>query len=321
MIGVAGESRSPAQGGNPGLDVLKQQLCTEVQGEVLFDEPLRLYTSLRIGGPADILVSPAGVADLRTVMRLTHWHRVPVTIIGHGTNVLVADEGVAGCVVRIGRSMGAISHMAGGLRAEAGVPLPKLAREAARLGLAGLEFAGGIPGTVGGAVVMNAGAHDADISKIVSEIETVNAGGEINALTAAQMDYGYRTSALRRDHTLAVAAAAFRLLPGDQNVIYERMQAFAARRRRTQPQGQPSAGSVFQNPPGGYAGRLIEQCGLKGTAVGGAAVSPLHANFIVNTGGASAGDVMALISLIRQRVAEMCGVHLELELELIGVRE
>lgn len=311
---------SPEKERGPTVDSLIRHLRAQVQGRVLLDEPLRLHTSLRIGGPADVFVSPAGLEDLRTALRITHQHGVPVVILGNGTNVLVSDQGVRGCVIQIGRGLGNIRNDESNICAEAGVPLPKLAREAARLGLSGLEFAAGIPGTVGGAVVMNAGTHEGDISDIIQEIHVVDKMGELAVLLPAQMQFGYRMSTVRAHHEVVVVAASFRLVPRDHGQIRDKMQALAERRRRTQPLGLPTAGSVFRNPPGDYAGRLIDQCGLKGVAIGGALVSPVHGNFIVNNGDARASDVISLIQLIRDRVNQSTGLHLELELELVGIQ-
>lgn len=300
------------------MEHLKKALLAQLPGEVRFNEPLRLHTSFRIGGPADVFVSPASIADLCKVLQLAQEHGCAVTVLGSGTNVLVGDAGVRGCVVQIGKKLGAVEFAGESVYAEAGCPLPKLAKMAAEHGLSGLEFAGGIPGTVGGAVVMNAGAHGGDISKITEAIQVVDRSGTAAWLTRDEMQFAYRTSLLHQRPDLTVAAGRFRLQPGNQNHIWSNMKSLADRRKNTQPLGKPCCGSVFQNPPGDFAGRLIEQCGLKGATIGGAMVSPMHANFIVNTGDATAKDVLALIDLVRKRVAECAGVRLELEVQLVG---
>jgi UDP-N-acetylmuramate dehydrogenase len=294
-------------------------LFQQVQGEVRFDEPMRRHSSFRIGGPADVFVSPAHVDDLCTVLHATHMHGMPVMTVGAGTNLLVSDEGVRGCVVKIGRGMGSMHHDGDLLTVGAGSPIARVARWAGDLSLSGLEFAEGIPGSVGGAIVMNAGAHGSDISRVVERVQVADQTGNLVLLPQSQLEFGYRTSLIRITQDLTVTAATFRLTADAPELIRERMRAFGERRRRTQPLGKPCAGSVFKNPPGDYAARLIESCGLKGYKINDAMVSSLHANFIINVGRAKAVDVMRLIETIRKRVLDDRGVYLQLELEVIGL--
>lgn len=294
-------------------------LWQQVQGEVRFDEPMRRYTSFRIGGPADVFVSPAHVEDLCTVLHVTQLNGMPVTVVGAGTNLLVSDEGIRGCVVKIGRGIGSMQQEDDLLRVGAGVPIARVARWAADLGLSGLEFAEGIPGSVGGAIVMNAGAHGSDISHVVEQVQIAERSGDLVLLPSSRLEFGYRSSLIRATHDLTVTSATFRLSADAPDLIQERMQAIGERRRRTQPLGKPCAGSVFKNPPGDYAARLIESCGLKGYKVNDAMVSTLHANFIINVGRAKAVDVARLIETIRKRVLDDTGILLQLELEVIGL--
>lgn len=300
------------------MESLKRRLLSEIRGEVRFDEPLKRYTTYRIGGPADVLVEAASEEDVVKTLAAAKECGVPVYVMGAGSNLLISDEGVRGVVLRLGHLLGEISFDGHGVRAQAGVSLPKLAKLAADHGLSGLEWGGGVPGTVGGAVAMNAGAHGSDTSKILRRAHLVSRDGERRAAALEEMRYSYRRSGLIREGGYVVVAAEFCLIPDDHRAITERMKRFAARRRSTQPLGVPSSGSVFKNPPGDYAGRLIEAAGLKGTRIGGAEISAVHGNFIVNRGDASARDVKSLIDLARRAVRDTFGIELELEVELVG---
>jgi len=296
---------------------LGRALAERIRGEVRFSEPLHRYTSFRIGGPADIFVSPASVDDVAVVQQLAAAHGVPLVVIGGGSNLLVADAGVRGIVLRIGRGLSRIDWDGSRVTAEAGAPLPLLAKEAARRGLTGLEFAGGIPGTVGGALVMNAGAHDGCMAQVVRRVWIVEAGTTVE-LDAGELEFGYRTSRLQREKGWVAVRTELELAPGDREEIHAKMLAYLQKRRRTQPLGTKNAGSIFKNPPGDFAGRLLEQAGCKGMAEGDAYVSPVHANFIINRGRATAADVLRLIERMRCRVRERFGVELDLEVGLVG---
>lgn len=300
------------------MERLKRGLLGDVQGIVRFEEPLKRYTTYRIGGPADVLVVPASYQDVALVIKAAHEYGYPLFVMGCGSNLLVHDEGVRGIVLRLGNLMGQVTTSGNTITAGAGSLLPKVAKIAADHGLTGLEWGGGVPGTVGGAVSMNAGAHGGETSDILIAATVLDRTGQRHDLTSEDMGFRYRRSDLVKDNGLIVLEATFRLEQEDPAVVMNKMKAFALRRRMTQPLGQPSSGSVFRNPPGDYAGRLIEAAGLKGHRVGGAAVSTVHGNFIVNTGGARARDVLALIRLIQSRVKAEFAVDLELEVELVG---
>lgn len=300
------------------MESLKAALASEFKGELLVDEPLARYTTYRIGGPADLLAIPASEEDVALVLAKAKEFGLPVTVIGSGSNLLVSDLGIRGVVIRLGRSLGKICFDGSRVLAQAGTSLPRLAKMAADRGLSGLEWGGGVPGTVGGAVAMNAGAHGGETSRVLKRVHLVDRQGQRLACAPEEMAFSYRRSGAIRQKRLVVVSAEFQLEEGDPKEILERMKSFAARRRRTQPLGVPSSGSVFKNPPGDFAGRLIEAAQLKGARIGGAQISTVHGNFIVNTGGARAEDVYNLIRLARTRVYEEFGVKLELEVELVG---
>lgn len=300
------------------VESLKARLLSEIEGEVRFDEPLKRYTTYRIGGPADILVVAATEDDVAKTLRAAKEHGAPVYVMGSGSNLLINDTGVRGIVLRLGHSMGKVVFRGTTVRAQAGASLPKLAKMAADRGLSGLEWGGGVPGTVGGAVAMNAGAHGSETSEILLEAHLVSRNGERLTCSVESMQYSYRRSGLIREKGHVVVAAEFGLRAESVEAVTERMKAYAARRRNTQPLGMPSSGSVFKNPPGDYAGRLIEAADLKGTRIGGAEISSIHGNFIVNRGDARASDVKQLIDLAKSTVRDRFGIELELEVELVG---
>jgi len=288
-----------------------------LQGEVCFAEAMSSHTSLRVGGPADIWIMPHNVDNLCSALRTLHEQKVPITVIGRGTNLLVAEAGVRGAVISLSK-LDKVDFAGEQVRAQAGVSLAKLAKMTAKRGLSGLESLAGIPGTVGGAVAMNAGAYGSNMASIVEQVHMVNFNGHEQHADRAEMEFGYRTSVLNKCPNLAVVEVLLNLRADTSNAVKERMIEFARKRARTQPLGQPSCGSVFKNPPGDYAARLIQECGLKGVSKGGATISPRHANFIVTGPGARAQDVMDLIEMARQTVAQRFGVWLELEVQLLG---
>lgn len=300
------------------MESLKALLAPGFRGELRIGEPLARYTTYRIGGPADLLAVPSTEEDVEAVLVKAKELGLPVTVIGSGSNLLVSDRGIRGVVIRLGRSLGRIRFEGDRAVAEAGASLPRLAKMAADRGLAGLEWGGGVPGTVGGAVAMNAGAHGGETSRLLKRVDVLDRSGRRLVLTPGEMEFAYRRCGRVRRDGLVVVGAEFQLEEGDPTEILARMKSFADRRRRTQPLGMPSSGSVFKNPPGDHAGRLIEAAQLKGTRIGGAQISTVHGNFIVNTGGARAEDVYRLIRLAQARVYEEFGVKLELEVELLG---
>lgn len=300
------------------VESLKARLLSEIEGEVRFDEPLKRYTTYRIGGPADIFVQAATEDDVVKVLKAAWEHRTPVYVMGSGSNLLISDKGVRGVVLRLGHALGEIVISDTIVRAQAGAALPKVAKMAADRGLAGLEWGGGVPGTVGGAVAMNAGAHGSEICDILLRAHLVTRDGKRLICSCDEMQYSYRRSGLIREKRHVVVGAEFQLRSERVEAITERMRRYAARRRSTQPLGVPSSGSVFKNPPGDYAGRLVEAANLKGTRIGGAQISEIHGNFIVNRGDATATDVKALIDLVRGTIRDRFGIDLELEVELVG---
>lgn len=286
-------------------------------GRVRLAEPLAPYTTFRIGGPADALVLPENIAELQSVLRYCADCGLPVFILGRGSNLLVRDKGVRGVVVKLAGEFTRTEVSGTAVTAGAGVPLAETARLAWRHGLGGMEFAHGIPGTVGGAVVMNAGAYDGEMKDIVTGAKVVDRQGNCREIDQAELSFGYRHSALQGDD-LIVAMVALNLYPADPDAIQAKMDELAARRRAKQPLDLPSAGSTFRRPPGYYAGTLIDQAGLKGRRVGDAQVSELHAGFIVNRGQATAADVLALIAIVQAEVRQQFGVMLEPELKIVG---
>ncbi|MBK8022092.1 MAG: UDP-N-acetylmuramate dehydrogenase [Chloroflexi bacterium] len=286
---------------------------------LLRDEPLAKYTSARLGGPADaVYVARQSLDELVDVLRRAWTAGIPVRILGGGANVLVSDTGVRGLVVINHVSETEWDLEAGTVRAASGMGLVVLARQCALRGLSGMEWAVSVPGTVGGAVVNNAGAHGGDMAGMVREATLVDPVGE-HRLSPEDLCYGYRTSALkgREDRRFLISWTRLQLTRDDSDAITARMEANIAHRKRTQPPGA-SLGSIFKNPSGDFAGRLIEACGLKGHRIGGAMISPIHANFFINTGDASASDYYALIRFTQATVAEQTGVHLETEIETLG---
>ncbi len=287
-------------------------------------QPLAKYTSARLGGPADFLyiAKDSDYRETLSVLRIAWAYGLPLTVIGGGANVLVADKGIRGLTV-INRAT-RISHEASGgdilVSASSGSNLIRLVRYCQERGFGGLEWAISVPGTVGGAVVNNAGAHGSDIASALVKARLFEASQGETWLDLAALNYAYRYSALkaRADKGFFVMEALFRLEKAQPAAIQRRMQAFSDYRKRTQPPGA-SLGSIFKNPPGDYAGRLIEAAGLKGYRIGAAQVSPIHANFIVNIGSnASASDYYRLIEAARGRVEEIFGTRLELEIQMLG---
>ncbi|ALS27355.1 UDP-N-acetylenolpyruvoylglucosamine reductase [Paenibacillus sp. 32O-W] len=291
----------------------------EALGQVMYDEPLAPYTTWKIGGPADVLFIPGGKDELVSAIRLLNRHGVPWTPLGRGSNMLVSDKGIRGVVIKTGDSLDYIRFEDELVHAGAAYSFIKLSVMAGKEGLTGLEFAGGIPGTVGGAVYMNAGALGSDVSRIFQSAEIVLGTGELVRYEAEDMKFSYRHSILQEQPGIVVEAT-FRLARGDRKTIAAAMAAHKARRLETQPLQMASAGSVFRNPPNDYAARLIEAAGLKGFRHGGAEISAQHANFIVNTGQATAEDVLALMTHIRKTVKDKFGIELVPEVLVMGER-
>ena len=299
-----------------------EKLQASLGNRLLAEEPLARYTAARLGGPAEWLYfARSSIDELVEVTRAAWEQALPVRVLGGGANVLVSDEGVRGLVIvnHVNEVTFGEWHEGRNVAATAGTRLTVLAHKCQARGLAGMEWAVNVPGTVGGAVVNNAGAHGGDMARVVCDVVVLDADRGPQLYTNADLAYGYRHSALkaRPDRRFLVLLATLALTPDDPAAIQARMTEYITYRKTTQPPGA-SLGSIFKNPPGDYAGRLIESAGLKGHQIGGVQVSPVHANFFINTGRASAHDYYALIRHVQQVVAEKTGVQLELEVELVG---
>ncbi|MGE0370521.1 MAG: UDP-N-acetylmuramate dehydrogenase [Gammaproteobacteria bacterium] len=287
-----------------------------LRGILRHGEPMARHTSWRVGGPAEHYFEPADLDDL-TVYLGTLAPDEPVLWVGLGSNLLVRDGGIRGSVIVTNGVLDAITHVSDTVvQAGAGAPCAKVARYCASAGLAGAEFLVGIPGTMGGALAMNAGAFGGETWRLVTAVDTIDRHGRLTRRLPGEYETGYRS--VRGPAGEWFIAAQLQLQPGDAGQARARIKELLARRTDLQPTGQPSCGSVFRNPPGDYAGRLIEACGLKGTRIGGAEVSRKHANFIVNDGGASAADIEALILRVRETVERLQGVQLMPEVRIVG---
>jgi UDP-N-acetylmuramate dehydrogenase len=286
-------------------------------------EPMSRHTTFRIGGPADLFVEAASAGKLRDIVLAARQQHVRYFVLGGGSNILVSDAGIRGLVIL--NKAREIEFGTLKVECESGVILPTLARECIERGLAGLEWAIGVPGTVGGAVVGNAGAHGSDVAQSLVSASILGSDGNVRDWSAQELQFRYRTSVLKsaiRHPTSGfrppvVLAAEFELKQSTREECEARAVEYTEKRKRTQPSGA-TIGSMFKNPPGDYAGRLIEAAGLKGARGGNAEISNVHANFFVNLGGASAADIYALINLAREKVQAMFGIELELEIQLVG---
>ncbi|MDO4743434.1 MAG: UDP-N-acetylmuramate dehydrogenase [bacterium] len=282
----------------------------------LENEPMSRHTSFRIGGPAQLFISVNDNHALVELVKYIHQNSIPYFVLGNGSNLLVSDAGIDGVVLNICTDN--IEMLSSDtVRCDAGVKLSRLCNVAMENSLSGLEFAYGIPGSVGGAVFMNAGAYISEIKNVVVECEHITPEGKIEKIKGDRLGFGYRTSCYQKTDNLVISAT-FKLVLGEKSEINQMMQEFMNRRRDKQPLEFPSAGSVFKRPEGYYAGALIEECGLKGHCIGGACVSEKHAGFIVNTGGATCEDVLSLVKHIQNTVYSKKGVWLENEIKFIG---
>jgi UDP-N-acetylmuramate dehydrogenase len=280
------------------------------------DEPLKRYTAWKIGGPADALLEPASVEELISALDKAREHGVPVTVLGGGTNVLVRDGGVRGLTIRLAKALTNVEIEGTRVIADAGVLYPVLANTTAARGLAGLEFATGIPGTVGGAVYMNAGAYGSETVEVLDWADVLRPEGVVR-MENDDLELSYRRSVLHEHPDWVVLRAGYTLAPGDPQELKARIKEFRAQRMNGSP-SKPSCGSTFKRPPGDFPGRVIEAAGLKGTRVGNVEVSPVHANYLVNLGGGTAEDALKLIELVRETVRERLGVELEAEVRVVG---
>ena len=298
----------------------RQAWCDSFGERVRFDEPLSRHTSFRIGGPADVWVEVADAVEIRRAQALAAAADLPLFVLGGGTNILVSDRGVRGVVLHLGRPLASLEWHANGkglhVRAGAALPLKRLVTEAVARDLTGLEFAEGIPGTVGGGLLMNAGAFGGEIADVIEGIEGVDPRGGSQRLPRSALRFGYRHFDLPPG--FIVTHLEFLLHLGDSAAIRSRCDDAKRRREAHQPLGYPNAGSIFKNPPGEFAGRLLEAVGMKGQRRGGAMVSEQHANFIVNVGGATAADVRLLMAEASRRVWEAKRIRLQPEIRLVG---
>ena len=297
-------------------DYQKQIVMSMVKGEAIKDAPMRGFTTLQIGGNAEIMVFPMDVVSLRGVILFARDSHIPYLIVGNGSDLLVRDSGIAGIVINLRKGFNAVNLENDLIRIQAGCSLKRFIDFAGEQSLSGPEYLSGIPGTVGGALAMNAGAHGKEMDEFVHSLEVMGNDGNIEEIERDQLEFSYRSLHLEKGSV--ILSALFRLEREERDVIEERKEEFWKKRRETQPIDSFSAGCVFKNPPGISAGRLIEETGLKGTKVGGALVSPLHANFIINSGDATAKDVIALMELMKKKVYEAKGVEFELEIQLVG---
>lgn len=303
---------------NHNIKALQTALLKELPStRVREEEYLRHHTTFKIGGPADLFVEPTTMAELSFALRTIHEFDVSVTIIGCGSNILVKDGGIRGAVVSVRHMTQIMDCNDNVLCIGSGYMLKDASEFAWENGLTGLEFAIGIPGTLGGAVFMNAGAYDGEMSHVVTAVRAVDFQGNIKEYDASHLDFGYRHSVFHDNHEV-IGEVIMTLKPGDKNVIKARMDELTEKRESKQPLEFASAGSTFKRPPGYFAGTLIEQTGLKGLSVGDAQVSHKHAGFVINTGSASAKDVLDLIAEVQRRVYDQHGVHLEPEVRMIG---
>lgn len=285
--------------------------------ELRFQEPMKLYTTFKVGGPADAIALPKNEEEVIRVMAYAKENNIPLTIIGNGSNLLVRDKGIRGLVMKIGENMAQITQEGNRITFGAGLILAKAASYAQKQGLSGMEFAHGIPGSVGGAVFMDAGAYGGEMKDIIVSTCYIDEEGKLRTVEGSAHDFGYRHS-MFIDRNCVVISTTVELKPDDPQAILERMQEFARRRKEKQPLEMPSAGSTFKRPEGYFAGKLIQDCGLKGYRVGGAMVSEKHSGFVVNAGDATCEDILALIRHVQKTVKAQFGVDMECEVRLIG---
>lgn len=284
---------------------------------VWLDEPMKKHTTFRIGGPADYYICPHTPEEIREVISVCREEQIPWFIIGNGSNLLVSDSGYRGAVIQIYKNLNAVECRDNIIHAQAGALLSQIAAQALRCSLAGFEFASGIPGTLGGAVTMNAGAYGGEMKDVIKSATVLTEDGQILTLPVEELKLGYRTSIIKSESYI-VLEAEIELEAGDQTQICAHMEELSEKRRSKQPLEYPSAGSTFKRPEGYFAGKLIMDAGLRGFRVGGAQVSEKHCGFVINTGNATAADVIGLIHEVQKKVEEQFGVKLEPEVRFLG---
>ena len=284
---------------------------------LLMHEPMKNHTTFRVGGEAEYFVKVPDVQAFCALIKRFSKEGIPFFVLGNGSNILVGDKGIPGFVLDTSAFLTDITVEGERITAQAGALLSKVANTAKAQALAGMEFASGIPGTIGGAIVMNAGAYDGEMAFVVESVTVVDANGQIKTLSNEEMQFGYRTSILKKE-AYYVLSTVLKLQTGDRAQIEEKMADFAARRREKQPLEYPSAGSTFKRPEGHFAGKLIMDVGLRGFRIGGAQVSEKHCGFVINVGGSSAADIVDLMDEVRERVEKQFGVTLEPEVIRVG---
>ncbi len=299
------------------MEICKKTLQSHPQIGVLENAPMADYTSFRIGGPAELLLTPETEEALLFCLRVLKDRGVPYTLVGAGSNMLVSDKGIPGAVIRFAQPFARMRIQGSCVTAEAGITLASLSAACQRAGLSGLETLSGIPGSLGGALCMNAGAYGGEIKDVVTSVRAINADGELCTVSRRDCCFGYRTSIFSRVGFIALSAE-LQLSPKNPELIREEMLTLNANRKEKQPLNYPSAGSFFKRPEGHFAGKLIEDAGLKGFSVGDAQISDKHAGFIINKGSATAMDVYHLMEAVQEKVYQMFGVHLEPEVQFLG---
>lgn len=302
---------------NNNLNQLAEALQEKMPGRVCCNEPMSRHTSFKIGGPADVFVQPQDRSELAFALSTARACGVPVTVLGNGSNVLVRDKGIRGLVIKLGNALKSFRQNGSRLFFGSGYSLALASRKAWECGLSGMEFAVGIPGSIGGAVYMNAGAYNGEMKGVVESVSVMDMDGREFTLSAAELHFAYRKTSLQESGYI-ITEVCLNMRPGDKEAIKAMMDDFSSRRISKQPLEMPSAGSTFKRPPGYFAGTLIEEAGLKGYTVGGAQVSPKHAGFVVNCGNATAADVLQLIADVRRIIKEKAGVELHPEVLVLG---
>lgn len=297
--------------------MLDRDRLSSIAGDVLFDEPMSAHTTFRIGGTADAFVNAANALEIGKVIHFCQDTETPYMIVGNGSNLLVGDGGIRGVVIHIGKAMSKCRIDGTEVTADAGILMSALAHKILEANLTGFEFAAGIPGTLGGGIYMNAGAYGGELKDIIETVTFIAPDGLIRTETADKLDFGYRSSIFQKGGS-TILSCKMKLREGNYDEIKATMAELGKRRSDKQPLTQPSAGSTFKRPEGHFAGQLIQEAGLMGYSVGGAMVSDKHAGFVVNTGGATARDVLELIEHVRKTVWENSGVMLEPEVKFVG---
>ncbi|MDT2045705.1 UDP-N-acetylmuramate dehydrogenase [Priestia flexa] len=300
------------------MEALVKELMELNIGRVRENEPLSKHTTMKIGGPADVLLEPSSVENLKIAMDIIRKHNVKWRAIGRGSNLLVSDKGIEGVVIKLGAGLDDLQIDGERVTVGGGYSSIKLATVITKQGLSGLEFSSGIPGSVGGAVYMNAGAHGSDMSQILEKAYILFEDGTLEWLSNEEMKFSYRNSILQKERPGVCVQAVLQLKKGTRDEIVGVMQKNKDYRRETQPWNFPCAGSIFRNPLPNYAGDLIEKSGLKGYSIGGAQISEMHGNFIVNTGNGTASDVLALIDHVKKTIKERFDIDMHTEVEIIG---